>query len=110
MIRLPLSPSAASLFRALVARAGVSQNRILLIEFSSVDWQSLTFTGERHHIWLRIREPDASPVVHRLTDGLEYAEFQIPGQIVADIALIGMPYTDSDGSIVVEIEALTIDE
>lgn len=110
MIRLPLSPSASALFRVLLARADVSRNRILLIECSSVDWQSLTFTGERHHFSLRVRGPDPNLVVGRLTGGLEDAEFSIMGQIVADIALVGSPRADDDGSITVEIEALTIAE
>jgi hypothetical protein len=110
VIRLPLSPSASGLFRALLARTGVSQNRILLIEFSSLDWQSLTFTGERHHICLRVQGSDPGPIVHSLINGLEDAEFHVPGQIVADIALVGVPCADEDGSITVEIEALTIAE
>ena len=55
MMRMPLSAAAAGLLRALLVRAGVSRNRILLSAFESVDWQSLTLAGERHRIRLALR-------------------------------------------------------
>lgn len=54
MMKLALSAAAAGLLRALLARAGVSRDRILLTEFRSVDWNSLTFSGERHEIDFRV--------------------------------------------------------
>jgi hypothetical protein len=54
MMRLALSPAAAGLLRALLPRGGVERDRILLTEFRSTDWQSLTFTGEQHRIRLRV--------------------------------------------------------
>jgi hypothetical protein len=110
MMRLALSDAGSGLLRALLTRGGVSRNRILLTEFRSADWQSLTFAGERHRIRFRVPGPDCGSIVARLTTGLEDAEFAIPGQIVADIALVGPPWTAPDGSITVEIEALTIAE
>ncbi|QIK77834.1 hypothetical protein G7077_01800 [Sphingomonas piscis] len=64
--------------------------------------------GERHVVSLRVPGPEAPAVVARLTDGIEEAEFTIPGQIVADIALTGAPQARNDGSIEVSLEALTI--
>jgi hypothetical protein len=75
----------------------------------SVDWQSLTFTGERHQISLRIAGPHSDAIARRLTHGLD-AEFAIPGQIVADIAIIEGPELQRDGSTELAIEALTISE
>ena len=108
MMRMPLSEAASALLRALLARGGVSRDRILLSEFRSTDWQSLTFIGERHHIHLRIPGPGADAIVHRMTAGLEDVEFAIPGHVVADIVLAGPMRRDDDGSISVELEALTI--
>lgn len=108
MIGMALSAAASGLLRALLARAGSDPNRILLIKCRSIDWQSLTFIGERHHIRLRVSGPDAETLVGRLTGGLENAEFTIPGHIVADIVSVGQPQRDGDGSISVEFEALTI--
>jgi hypothetical protein len=110
MMKLALSPAAAGLLRALIARAGINRDRILLTDFSSVDWQSLTFVGERHEMELRIPAPDAQSLAARICDGLADAEFAIPGQIVADIGLERPLSQNRDGSVTLHIEALTISE
>lgn len=110
MMRPALSVAAAGLLRSLLARAGIDRDRILLTDFRSTDWQSLTFVGERHEIGLRLAGSDAARIVERLTDRLEDVEWQIPGQIVADIGLDGPPVECADGSIILSIEALTIAE
>lgn len=110
MMRPALSVAAAGLLRSLLARAGIDRNRILLTDFRSTDWQSLTFVGERHEIGLRLAGSDAARIVERLTDRIEDVEWQIPGQIVADIGLVGPPVETGDGSIILGIEALTIAE
>jgi hypothetical protein len=110
MMKLALSPAAAGLLRALVARGGIDRDRILLTDFHSTDWQSLMFIGERHEMELRVPGPDAMQLAERLTRGLEDAEFSIPGQIVADIGLKRPPASNSDGSVSLHIEALTISE
>lgn len=109
-MRLALSPAAAGLLRALLGRSGVNRDRILLTEFRSVDWQSLTFIGEHHRIRLRVPAPDADETAGRLVNGLEDAEFVIPGHVVADVALAGEPERLDDGSITINIEALTVEE
>lgn len=110
MMKLAMSTAAAGLLRALLDRTGVDRNRILLSNFRSADWNSLTFAGERHHILLRIPGPGAAGIANLLVDGLEEADFSIPGQIVADIALTRPLATMEDGSIMIEIEALTVAE
>ena len=110
MMKLAMSTAAAGLLRALLARAGVDRNRILLSDFRSIDWNSLTFAGERHEITLRIPGPNASTVAALLIEGLEDADFTIPGQIVADITLAKPPVDQRDGSVLIEIEALTVAE
>jgi hypothetical protein len=76
----------------------------------SIDWQSLTFTGERHQLQLRIPGRDSRSIVERLCEGLEDAEFSIPGVIVADIGVAGAPRHAPDGSTTLTIEALTVAE
>lgn len=110
MMKLALSPAAAGLLRALVGRAGIDRDRILLTHFQSIDWQSLTFIGERHEMELRLPGPGARELAERLTMGLADAEFSIPGQIVADIGLERPPTDNPDGSISLFLEALTIAE
>lgn len=110
MNRLQMSKAAAGLLRALLARAGADRDRILLTDIRSTDWQSLTFVGERHQMRFSLRGPGSDDLLKRLTDGLEDAEFEIPGQVVADVAVEGTPLAGSDGSVSVAIEALTIAE
>jgi hypothetical protein len=110
MMKPALSPAAAGLLRALVARAGIDRDRILLTDFRSFDWQSLTFIGERHEMELRIPPPDALALADRIGGGLADAEFAIPGQIVADIGLEQPPIRNPDGTVTIKIEALTIVE
>ncbi|HET9811063.1 MAG TPA: hypothetical protein VFP53_05125 [Sphingomicrobium sp.] len=110
MMRLAMSPAAAALLRALLRRAGVQRDRILLTEFRSTDWQSLTFIGEQHRIRLRIPSPDADETAASLVNGLPDAEFSIPGHVVADVAIIGEPERQPDGSVAILIEALTVEE
>ena len=108
MTKLALSSAAAGLLRALLGRVGINQDRIFLTEVRSIDWQSLTFVGERHELELRVPGPNADLLTERLTAGLSDAEFAIPGHIVADIELERAPVQNRDGSVTLHIEALTI--
>ena len=110
MMKLAMSPAAAGLLRALLGRAGIDKNRILLTEFRSTDWRSLTFSGERHCIDLRIPGPGAAKIAEALTVDLADAEFVIPGHIVADIAIDGTVVEHADGAASLRIEALTVEE
>ena len=110
MNRIAMSRAASALLRALLSRAGCEADRILLSDVRSVDWQSLTLTGERHTIALRVAGPDAEAIGRALAAGLEEAEFAIPGQIVADIGVAHGPVVGNDGAIALAIEALTIAE
>lgn len=110
MMRLAMSPAASGLLRALIARGGCPRDRILLISHRSVEWQSLTFIGERHHLDIRVLGPDAVDIASRVTDGLEDAEFSVPGHIVADIGGSAEPDTLGDGSVWLRLEALTVEE
>jgi hypothetical protein len=110
MMRLAMSPAAAGLLRGLIRRGGCSRDRILLTELRSVEWQSLTFVGERHQLALRIAGPDAAAIAARIADRLGDAEITISGHVVADVACEGEPQLASDGSITLRIEALTIED
>ncbi|MEO8547023.1 MAG: hypothetical protein ABI422_01520 [Sphingomicrobium sp.] len=108
MLKIAMSRAASGLLRALIERIGDQSDRILLSEIQSVDWQSLTFTGETHVMTLRVPGPDADQLVGRLTNGIEDAEFSIPGYLLADIVVAGGLNRALDGSITLEIEALTV--
>jgi hypothetical protein len=110
MMRLAMSPAAAGLLRGLIRRGGCSRDRILLTEHKSIEWQSLTFIGERHQLTLRIAGADAGEIARRITTGLGDAEFAIRGHVVADIACEGEQQVETDGSVTLRIEALTIED
>jgi len=110
MLKIAMSPTAAALLRALLDRAGATRDRILLTEVRSTDWQSLTFVGERHELQLRIVGAAAAAVAERLCGGLNEADFKIAGQIVAEIGASSSPRRQADGSVLVHIEALPIEE
>ena len=110
MLKLAMSSAAAAILRALIAKAGVASDRILLTDARSIDWQSLTFVGERHEIELRIPPPASAEVAERLCASLAEAEFDIPGHVVADIAVRGDLRRGDDGATLISIEALTIEE
>lgn len=108
MNRIAMAPAASALLRALIGRAAVPRDRILLTDVQSVDWQSLTLTGERHQLELRVVGADSGAVAERMCRGLQDAEFSIPGVVVADIATVGQPRRALDGSTTFTVEALTI--
>lgn len=110
MNRLPMSKAGAALLRALLSRALPDQDRILLTEYRSTDWQSLTFVGERHELRFRVPGPDAEGIVRRMTGDLSEVEFVIPKQIVAEVVVYGQPVREADGAISFGIEALTVEE
>jgi hypothetical protein len=110
MNRIPMSLAASALLRALIARSGTTRDRILLTDLQTIDWRSLTFTGERHQFQLRVPGPGSRHIIDRMCAGLEDAEFSIPGVIVADIAILSAPQRAIDGSFSLAIEALTVSE
>lgn len=86
----------------------MSRDRVLIVDVKSVEWCSLTFSGERHELELRLAGPESAQAANRLADGLEDAEFDLPGIVVADIALAAPPHVELDGSTVMRIDALTV--
>lgn len=109
MKRLLLSAAAAQLLRSLVTPTGIGRDRIVIGRFHSVDWQSLTFIGECHEISLRLRGPDPETALATLRNGLADAEWQLEGHVVADILIVRETAAE-DGSILVELEALTLSD
>lgn len=108
-MRATLSPVAAQLLRALTTRMKLQRDDVMVSNCRSVDWQSLTFTGERHEISLRIAPPEAQPAVALLRDGLADAEFGLRGHVVADLLIVA-ERVEPDGAMLVDLEALTLSD
>ena len=107
MIGVPLSCAATQLLRSVMARTGLDPDRIIVGRFHSVDWQSLTFIGERHEISLKLSGPDPEAALNLLRAGLAEAEWALNGHVVADIVIVG-ERVSGDGTAVVDLEALTL--
>ena len=103
-----MSPTAAALYRSLLKRSPGKSEQVLLAFARSVDWHSLTFSGERHEFHLRILGPDRAALATAICDGLEDAEFAIPNALVADIAVTERGDAGSEDAIDLKIEALTV--
>lgn len=107
MRRAARSCAATQLLRALVARAAPDDDRISIGRVHSIDWQSLTFIGERHEVGLTIAGPGAAAALALLRDGLAEVEWRLVGYVVAEIVIVA-EHAAGDGSIMVELEALTL--
>lgn len=110
MMKPALSAAAAGLLRALVRRGGTERHRILLSGVRSTEWHSLTFSGERHWIELRVPGDAAKTIADRMAAGIAEAEFAIAGHVVADIAVAAGPLPQADGSVLLAFEALTVSD
>jgi hypothetical protein len=78
-------------------------------EIRSRSWASVTFTGARHEIALRLEGDGADEAADRFCSHLDLAEFDLRGHILADIALVTREAAE-DGGVRIEIEALTVED
>lgn len=85
MRRTALPFGLAALVRALTLRAG---RKPAVEDIRSRPWASITFTGMRHRFVLRFDGDGAAPAVARLSDRLDYAEFDLGRHILVDIAMV----------------------
>jgi len=77
------------------------------IETRSRPWASVTFTGERHVLTMRLAGTDADRATDMLLDGIEEREFDLKGHIVIEIAAASR--TREAGAVVVMLEAVTVE-
>lgn len=74
----------------------------------STPWASVTFSGARHRVTLRFDGDGAGDALARMSEHLDYAEFELGDHILADIELIECECADGMARAV--IEALTVSE
>jgi hypothetical protein len=74
---------------------------------ASRPWASITFSGERHRLDLRLSGTDAGKAADAFLDGLSEREFDLRGHVLADVALVG-DVRDGD-SVCLTLEALTVE-
>jgi hypothetical protein len=95
------------LLRALQARIGM-EIPLEICSAHSEAWASATFSGSRHSFALALSGPGAAATTSRLAARLEAIEFDLPGHLVADIALIQR--IDGLDRSAFSIEALTVED
>jgi hypothetical protein len=74
------------------------------------EWASVTFCGARHRLCVALHGPGAVGAAADFLADLPEMEFEIPGQIVADVALLSEERRDGGSCASLELEALTIEE
>lgn len=76
---------------------------LTLLEARERPWASVTFSGARHWLLLRVPRDQAD----RIARDLPEAELPIVGHIVADLAILQQ--TPEAASVLMSIEALTVE-
>ena len=102
-----LKDSTCALLRAI--RTAFDDYAGLVVEdVRSRAWASVTFTGARHELTLRVEGAEAETVAERFLGHLDVAEFALPGHIMADIALLWQERRP--GCARIALEALTVED
>jgi hypothetical protein len=94
------------LLRALSARFADFAGQFRVEQLVSTAWASVTFRGARHRVRFTLEGEVAEAAADAFLAGMEEAEFDLPGHILADIALAGDER--SGGGVRLTIEALTV--
>jgi hypothetical protein len=76
----------------------------------SRSWVSATFSGVRHELTFRVEGEGAQDQVDLFLNGLDEAEFDLDGHILADISLISRTVDPERLRVRISLEALTLEE
>jgi hypothetical protein len=74
----------------------------------SLDWASITFTGQRHRIAVTLTGQGAEAAGARFLERLIEADLPITGHIVADVSLLTGSVYDDGLLASLDLEAITI--
>ena len=89
----------------------LGQGQAELVRHSERSWASVTFSGTRHSVVLAFTGEEAVAAGEALIDGLPDHEFSIPGQLVADAAVVRVDHSAlPQPRLEVEVEVLMLDE
>ena len=98
----------SAILRAAAAIATPFGARLVIEELRARDWASLTLTGSRHELDVRLDGPGAEAALAALAERLPQAAISIPGQIVAEAVV--EPGTADDEGVAMTICALVIND
>ena len=95
----------------LSALLDLAQGQAELLRHTERAWASVTFSGTRHSVVLAFTGADAVAQGERLIDTLPDHEFTVPGQLVADAAVVRVDHALLPlPRLEVEVEVLMLDE
>lgn len=101
--------AAEALARSLRGQFAGFAGAVEIDEIASRRWASITFTGARHRLSLRLAGAGARAAADAFLDGLGDREFDLKGHVVADIALEGEVAQDGEDAVRLTLEALTVE-
>ena len=102
--------AATALLRALAARFADFEGLFRVEELSSRGWASVTFSGSRHRILFSLSGRGAGAAADAFLKSMEFAEFDLRGHILADIALTAEERDADAERVGIRIEALTVED
>ncbi|HEY9553453.1 hypothetical protein [Allosphingosinicella sp.] len=109
----PLTNDATTTLLRAIRVTFVNFDAVIFEEIVSRGWASVTFTGARHEIALRLDGEGADGAASAFLAHLETTEFRLRGHVLADIALVSEERsTRPDGAprIRIRLEALTVED
>lgn len=98
----------AAILRAVAAIAAPLGARLVIEELRARDWASLTLTGTRHELDVRLDGPGSEAAMAVLVERLPGESISIAGQIVAEAVV--EPGTADDDGVAMTICALVIND
>lgn len=85
---------------------------LVIVSCTTLPWSSATFDGERHCLELRLLGDVevVSAALDRLIDNLPHADFNLPGQIVAECRIVRMSVDPDPATtaVAMTVHALTV--
>ncbi len=96
--------------RLLEALQELAGNKAQLIHHTERSWASITFAGTRHKVQLAFEGKDAIDAGECFIAFLPEHEFTIPGQLVADAAIVAVDHQATPPRMVVTCELLMLEE
>ena len=100
-----VNDATGALLRALAPALG-GHGSVSIEEVHSRSWASVTFSGTRHDVALRLDGEGAEAAAERFLGGLEAAEIPLDGHVLADISLVSQERRP--GFVRLRLEALTV--
>ena len=105
-----LRPQAEDELRRLVRASFAGFDGHFQIEdIESRSWASVTFSGERHTLRLRLRGDEAAAAADAFLGGLTDREFDLDGHVIADIAIVSDERDARGTTVRLGMEVLTVE-